>query len=401
MNENQLRGFSAPFDGISRRTALKGAGIGASALLLAACSTGGPAKPTTAEDRSDSQKSLRFDGKATYRNSVGEDFPLLDKFSISSGIAVTYTDFVSEDNVYYSKIKKQLALGNDIGADASVLSDWMAARWIRMGYVQPLDLGDIPNIANIRSRFAKAESDPSRNLALPWRSGFTGVAWNKKRLPDGLTSVSDLWDPSLAGQVGVMSSMRETLGLIMLDAGVDISSSEWGDAEFTEAVNTVRLMVKSAQLRSIKGSSYIEGLKSSANIKSDVVATIANAGDIIQLNAQTGDQWGFAIPDKGGMLWTDVVVIPTGSSHRTNAEKFINFYYDPEHAVQVAAATNFISPIDIWDLETEAIDPAVASNRMVFPTPVTFERVKSFRTLKQDEEQRYIAQWQSVLLAAS
>jgi len=382
--------------GLSRRSILQGAGLGASALVLAACSSGAPAAPTVAVDLSDKQKSLRFDSRDTYRNTTGEDYPLLGEFSAATGISVTYSNAVSDDNVYYSKVKDQLRMGHDIGADASVLSEWMAARWIRFGYVQGLDLERIPNLSNIRSRFAHAANDPHRNLSLPWRSGFTGIAWNKEELPDGLSSVSELWDPSLAGKVGVMSAMRDSLGLIMLDAGVDIQGSEWGDAEFSAAVETLRTQVNNGQLSGIMGNKYKEDLKSGKTI-----ASIARAGDIMQINAEAGDKWGFALPEKGGVLWSDVVVIPSGSSHRSNAEDFINFYYDPEIAVQVAAATDFISPVDIRQLEIDVLDESVASNRMVFPTPVTFESARTFRTLSQGEEQRYGAQYQTVLLGAS
>lgn len=382
--------------GLSRRGVLQGAMVGASALALAACSSSAAVKPTPATDKSDTQKSLRFDSRDTYRNTVGEDFPLLEAFTGATGISVTYTNAVSDDNVYYSKVKDQLKMGQDIGADAAVLSDWMADRWIRLGYVQPLDLERIPNLANIRPRFARAANDPNRSLSLPWRSGFTGIAWNKEAIPDGLATVSDLWSSSLAGKVGVMSGMRDTIGLIMMDAGVDIEGPEWGDAEFTAAVNTLRDQVQSKQVRSIKGNKYKEDLLSGAT-----VATIARAGDIMQLNAQAGDQWGFAIPAPGGVLWSDVVVIPTGSTHRSNAEDFINFYYDPVNAVQVAAETNFISPVDIRQLEIDVLDESVSSNRMVFPSTVTFESVRKFRTLDQGEEQRYGAQYQTVLLAAS
>jgi spermidine/putrescine transport system substrate-binding protein len=381
---------------MTRRRVLQGAGLGAGALLLAACSSGGVSKPEAAVDKSESQKSLRFDSRETYRNTVGEDFPMLGDFTSASGVSVTYTNAVSDDNLYYSKVKKQLQLGQDIGADAVVLADWMAARWIRMGYVQSLEHEKIPNFENIRSRFRDSAGDPGRKGSLPWRSGFTGLAWNKDALPGGLTAVSDLWDASLRGRVGVMSAMRDTLGLIMLDAGVDIEGAEWGDTEFSAAIETLRAQVASGQLRSIKGNKYKEDLASGSTI-----AAIARAGDILQLNAEAGDKWEFALPAQGGVLWSDEVVIPIGSTHRANAEAFIDFYYDPTVAVQVAAATNFISPVDIRQLEIDVLDPEVASNRMVFPTPVTFQSARAFRTLDQGEEQRYTAQYQTILLGAS
>jgi spermidine/putrescine transport system substrate-binding protein len=395
VNSRQSRPSVLHPGALSRRGLLQGAGIGAGALLLAACSTGAAPRPQAAADLSGTQKSLRFDSRDTYRNTTGEDFPLLGAFGEASGISVTYTNAVSDDNLYYQKVKNQLRLGQDIGADAAVLSDWMAARWIRLGYVQQLDHRNIPNFESIRPRFRDADGDPGRKGSLPWRSGFTGIAWNKEAIPEGLTSVSDLWDPSLRGRVGVMSAMRDTLGLIMLDQDVDIET-EWGDGEFSAAVETLRAQIGGGQLLGIKGNKYKEDLTSGAT-----VAAIARAGDVMQINAESGDKWGFALPDKGGVLWSDDVVIPIGSTHRANAEEFINYYYDPANAVQVAAATDFISPVDIRQLEIDVLDEAVASNRMVFPTPVTFGNARVFRTLSQGEEQRYTAQYQTILLGAS
>lgn len=387
---------AAPSPAFSRRAVIQGAGIGASALLLAACSTGAPPAPQAATDKSDSQKSLRFDSRDTYRNTTGEDFPLLDQFSTDTGISVTYTNAVSDDNVYYSKVKNQLKMGHDIGADASVLSEWMAARWIRLGYVQEIDREKITNFNNLRLMFQNAQFDPGRRFSLPWRSGFTGIAWNKAAIPGGLAAVSDLWDLALKGRVGVMSAMRDTLGLIMLDAGVDISSTSWGDAEFTDAVNSLRDQVSSGQINAIKGNKYKEDLKSGAT-----VAAIARAGDIMQINQEAGDQWGFALPTAGGVLWSDVAVIPVGSTHRSNAEAFINFYYDRENAVRVAAATSFISPVDVRQPEIGTIPQELSRNEMIFPSEATFNLTKTFRTLTQGEEQRYGAQYQTVLLGAS
>ena len=175
---------------LSRRMILQGAGVGASALLLSACSSTADVKPKAAVDVSETQRTLRFDSRETYRNTVGEDFPLLESFTDSSGISVTYTNANSDDNVYYSKVKGQLKLGQDIGTDALVLSEWMAARWIRMGYVQGLDKSRIKNFDAIRPQVKDASYDPGRKATLPWRSGFTGIAWNKEALPNGLSSVS-------------------------------------------------------------------------------------------------------------------------------------------------------------------------------------------------------------------
>lgn len=386
------RSSTRPF---SRRQVLQGAGIATASFGLAACSSSEPARPTSAKDLSDTQRSLRFDGRDTYRNTAGEDFPLLEKFGEESGISVTYTGAVSEDNVYYSKVKDQLKLGNDIGADAVVLADWMVARWIRFGYVQEFRRESLSNFDKLRLQFQDASFDPGRHRSTPWRSGLTGVAWNTAAIPEGLKTVSDLWDPSLHGKVGVMSAMRDTIGSIMLDQGVDIAAADWGDTEFSAAVSVLAKQVADGQVKSIKGKKYKEDLKSGAT-----VAAIARADDIMQINQEAGDQWAFALPGAGGVLSNDSVVIPIGSAHRKNVEDFVNFYLSPANAVKVVEATNSISPVDIRQSELSSIPASVSSDQLLFPSEATLAATRTFRTLSQGEEQRYAAQYQTVLLRA-
>ncbi|WP_168627828.1 extracellular solute-binding protein [Cryobacterium sp. BB307] len=389
----------------SRRNLLAAAGIGGAVIGLAACSSNQPAKPSPAADRSDEWRTLRIDSWETYGNTLGEDFPGIEEFAKQYDVDVSYWKAVTDDNLYYNDVKTRLASGSDIGADAVVLSEWMVARWIRLGYTQQFALDTMPNTVNVRPRFREAAFDPKRMHSMPWRSAITGIAWNRAEFPDGIRSVSQLWDPALKGRVGVLSSMQETIGLIMLDAGVDISGA-WGDAEFTAATDTLHQHVVSGQVAAIQDSKYLDALTSG-----DIVAGFARSADILRLNqaaaARAGsgeafdEPWGFAIPAAGGVLWTQDLVVPIGSARKGNVEAFVNHYYEPTVAVQVAAATNYVSPVDIRDQEASALDPAVAANRLVFPTPVSLQGTKTFRHLAAAEEQRYIAQYQSVLLAAS
>ena len=61
-----------------------------------------------------------------------------------------------------------------IGRDIVVLTDWMAARWIRLGYVEPLDKRNIPNAKNLQPTLQHPPFDPNREFTLPWQSGMTG-----------------------------------------------------------------------------------------------------------------------------------------------------------------------------------------------------------------------------------
>jgi spermidine/putrescine transport system substrate-binding protein len=384
---------------MTRRGVLAGAGGAAAALALAACSTGGSAssKPTAAVDDSASDKKLNWDNWSYYldQDDAGK-YPTLEAFEKQTGITVNYDVAVDDNNTYYAKVKDQLALGQDIGADTVCLTDWMVSRLIGLGYVQKLDHKKIPNITNLVSSLQKPDFDDGRNYSLPWQSGFAGLCWNKEKIPKGLKSISDLWDPSLKGRVGVLSEMRDTIGLIMLSQGVDISSKSWGDDEFSKAIAEFQKQVKDGQIRNIKGNSYADDLKNE-----DTLAAIVWSGDVTSINGEVGsDKFGFAIPDSGGTLWSDNFVVPIGSKRKTNAETLMNYYYEPEVAAEVAAYVNYITPVEGAKEAMEKVDKSLVDNQLIFPDQATLDTVKIFRTLTNAEQSKYTAQFEAVGLGA-
>ncbi|WP_235825356.1 ABC transporter substrate-binding protein [Agromyces badenianii] len=381
---------------LNRRTLLAGAGAGAAALALAACSTGGAqGKPDAAVDDSANDPTLNWANWAAY---IDEDdsgaYPTLERFTEETGITVNYEVAVDDNNTYYGKVKDQLALGQDIGADTAVLTDWMIARWIRFGYAQKLDHANIPNLANLSPALRDPDFDAGREYSVPWQGGFAGICWNTEAIPGGIESVDDLWSPDLKGRVGVLSEMRDTMGLIMLQSGIDIAG-DWGDDDFTAAIDVLRTQVDNGQVRNIKGNSYLEDLKSE-----DTLAAICWSGDITVLNAEAGDKWKFALPTAGGTIWNDNFLVPIGSPRKTNAEKLINYYYEPEIAAEVAAWVNFITPVVGAKEAAIAIDPELAENQLIFPNEETLANAHIFRSLDGAEEQKYQAQFQSILLGA-
>ena len=53
----------------------------------------------------------------------------------------------------------------------------------------------------------------------------------------------------------------------------------------------------------------------------------------------------YTLPQKGFTLWSDNFVIPALAKHKKNAEKLIDYYYDPKVMAQVAAYVNYIAPV--------------------------------------------------------
>ncbi|MFC0682504.1 PotD/PotF family extracellular solute-binding protein [Lysobacter korlensis] len=381
---------------LSRRGVLTGAGLGVAALTLAACAPSGSTAPTAAPDRSDEDKTLKWANWPLY---IDEDesggYPTLVAFEEETGIEVDYLVDVDDNNTYYARVRDQLQLGQDIGADTVCLTDWMVGLWIRRGFTQELDHANIPNISNLIPSLQDPDFDPGRKMSLPWQGGFAGIAWNTEKVPNGLKSVEDLWAPELKGRVGVLSEMRDTIGLIMMEQGTDISG-EWGDAEFDAAMEVFSEQVESGQIRNVRGNAYVEDLQNE-----DTLAAIVWSGDVTGLNAEVGsEKFAFAIPEGGGTLWNDNFLVPIGSPRKKNAETLMNYYYDPAVAAEVAAWVNYITPVAGAKEAMMDIDPELADNQLIFPDEETLAKVKIFRALTGQEESKYNSAFQSVLLGS-
>ncbi|MCV9994688.1 spermidine/putrescine ABC transporter substrate-binding protein [Paeniglutamicibacter sp. ZC-3] len=381
---------------LSRRKLLAGAGGLGLAAFLAACGTGGTGSSTASSapavsDLSQSDKNIFWANWTLYLDYDDEakNYPTLEDFTKRTGIKVNYAEDIDGNDSYYGKVQAQLVAGQDIGQDIMTLTDWMAGRVIRQGFTQELNQANIPNIKNLLPSLQEVDFDPGRKNSLTWQSGYAGIAYNKAKYPKGLRTVSDLWNSDLKGRITVLDEMRDTMGLLMLDNGVDIAGG-WGDTEFAAATDVLSQQIANGQIRQVKGNSYKEDF-----ISGDAIAGIVWSGDITQMNFENDDQWEFVLPEAGGTLWSDNLMVPVASPRKANAEKLMDYYYEPEIAAQVAAYVNFISPVQGAKEAMEKIDPSLMDNPLIFPSESDLAKAHVFRSLSAEEETNFNGQFQT------
>jgi spermidine/putrescine transport system substrate-binding protein len=366
-------------DPITRRLFLKRTAVGASALslpsLIAACGGGGGisaqsnAGGASTEVKQQLADTLVFANWPLYIDQKGKKRPSLDEFTAQSGVNVRYIEEVNDNEEWFGKYQAQLSQGQDIGRDLTVLTDWMAARMVRLGYVQKKDKSAIPNEANLVSTLQHPTWDPDRAYSMPWQSGMTGIAYNKKETGPVTTIEQLLTDPALKGKVTCLTEMPDCMGLIMQSNGDDPTTVD--PAAFDKAIGTLQDAVDSGQIRRFTGNDYGDDLSSG-----NVAAAMAWSGDVVQLQLDNPDLE-FVLPEGGGMIWTDNMLIPTGGDVFT-ASTYMNFVYDPKVAAEIEDWVNYICPVEGAKDELLKIDPGVAKNPLIFPTEDMLANVKSF-----------------------
>ncbi|MFJ4191412.1 spermidine/putrescine ABC transporter substrate-binding protein [Kitasatospora sp. NPDC089509] len=345
----------------------------------------------SAPDRSEGDRRLNFSNWTQYIDTDDQGRrPTLDAFSEKTGIAVTYTEDINDNDEFFGKISPVLTQGADPGRDLMVISDWMAGRYVSLGWVQAMDRANLPNVtANLDPQLSSPAFDPGRRRSVPWQSGITGIAYNRKALGRELKSTADLWAPDLKGRITLFAGLDEALGLLMLSQGADVSKFTDDDAH--KAMDLVQKMVDSGHVRRFTGNDYTSDLASGA-----ALACQAYSGDAVQLTAENPDI-AFLVPEEGGELWAESLMIPNRAVHKRNAELLIDYYYQPEVAAELAVAVQYICPVpaarEVLAGSGDKDKAELAENPLVFPTDEMRARLHTMRDVTSAERPELHKVW--------
>jgi len=347
----------------------------AGAGALAACGSGGGS--------GSAKNSVRWGNWPLYLDvdDSGKKYPTLQAFTKETGIDVKYFEDYNDNDEFFGKVQAQLKLGKDIGYDLVCPTDWMASRWIRLGYTQKFDAANIPNASNILDTLASPSFDPKREQSLTWQGIMGGFGWNTAKNPKGVRTLDDLFSPGNKGKIVVLSEMRDTVGIILRSQGVSLATVT--EDQFMNAVDFLAKKIADGWIRGVKGNEYAEDLTSG-----DATAVIGWSGDMFILKSENEGKFDFAIPESGGTISGDNMMIPSTvtAEAKANTEKLINYYYEPSVAAEVAAYVNYVCPVKGAQAEMEKIDPDLAKSEFIFPSAKTMANLSVFRSLTPTEE---------------
>ncbi|MFF0065506.1 spermidine/putrescine ABC transporter substrate-binding protein [Streptomyces sp. NPDC005279] len=382
---------------MSRRSLLLGLAAGAA---LTGC--GVPAAYVQPGDRarrdvSQRDRSVDFANWPLYIDTDDEETskrPTLDSFTERTGISVRYTEEINDNDEFFGKVSPALMNHQETGRDLIVVSDWMAARFVRLGWVQEMDRNKQPNVAKyLDPQLRSPAFDEGRLHSVPWQSGITGIAYNRKKLGREIRHTSDLWAADLSGRVTLLSGLDESFALLMQGNGVDIT--RWSADDFHELCEQVEKLVKRKHIRRFTGNDYIKDLSTG-----DVLACQAYSGDVIQLQADNPDIE-FVVPQEGAELWAESLMIPNLARHKRNAEALVDHYYEPEVAAELAAWVNYVCPVpaarDVLASSKDEETAALAEDSLIFPDDAMRKRLAIARDITSEERPLFAKRWNAIV----
>jgi spermidine/putrescine-binding protein len=253
---------------------------------------------------------------------------LLDAFGQEYNLKVNYDTYASNEEL----LAKLQAGAADY--DIIIPSDYTVGIMIAQGMLEPIDVAQLPNFANIGEAFKNPAFDPGNKYSIPYQWGTVGIAVNTDKVTTPITKFADLWDPAFKDNLVVLDDEREILGMTLEVLGFDKNSVDPAQLEAAKA----KLIELGPNIKL-----YDSDSPKTALLAGEVVAGIVWNGEAA-LAHQENPSMAYVLPAEGAGLWYDNVAIPKGAPHKDAALAFMDFIMRPAMSVMITMAFPYSSP---------------------------------------------------------
>jgi spermidine/putrescine-binding protein len=253
---------------------------------------------------------------------------MLDDFTAKYGIKVNYDTYSSNEEML-AKIQAGAS-----GYDVVVPSDYTVAIMVKQGMLEPLDRTQIPNFANLDTKFTNQYYDPGNKFSVLYQWGTTALAYDKTKVPSEPKSWADLWDPAYKNKLVMLDDSREVPGMALQVLGFDKNST-----------NPQELEQAKQKLLALRPNIL---LFNSDDPEKSLITGEAWAGLVYNGNAALGHNEDpnivYICPTEGCGLWFDNLAIPKGAPHADAAMAFLNFVLDPKESILITKEFPYSNP---------------------------------------------------------
>ncbi|MBQ8506485.1 MAG: spermidine/putrescine ABC transporter substrate-binding protein [Clostridia bacterium] len=305
----------------------------------------------------------------------------IDMFEEETGIEVKYVNFTTNEEMY---TKVEAGAGT---YDVLFPSEYMIERLINADLLAELDLSKVPNYANVLENLKNPSYDPENKHSVPYMWGTLGILYNTEMVSEEITSWDALFDERYAGNVIMMNSMRDTIGLALKKLGYSMNTRD--EAELNAAKE---LLVAQKQAKIESG--YLLDETKDKMVGGEAAIGVVYSGDA-QYAIEKNDKLKYVVPEEGSNIWVDSMVIPKSSKNVDAAHKFIDFMCRDDIAKMNFEYIYYCSPIQSV---VDGLSEEDAASDTINPSPEVVARCEYFNDVA-DCMSLYENVWMEVRLA--
>lgn len=292
------------------------------------------------------------------------DKTLLTEFEEKFNIEINYETYPAPEDMY-TKVK-----AGGTNYDVIITSEYIIEKMINEGMLAKLNFDNIPNYQYVDQKFKNQPYDRNNEYAVPYFWGTVGILYNTKDVTESVDSWDLLWNEKYANKILMMDSQRDTFAVALKKLGYSLNTTN--EQELQEAK---QLLIDQKPLVM----AYVVDEALDMMIAEEASIAIIWSSEAASAMREN-ENLNYIIPKEGSNIWIDSMCVPSTSSHKNEAESFINFITSKESTLK--------NIDELWysTVHTEAIkevDEFLFDNPAFNPPTEAVEKAEMFRNLKE------------------
>jgi spermidine/putrescine transport system substrate-binding protein len=266
----------------------------------------------------------------------------------------------------------KLGLGNP-GYDLATPTGKNIPEMVRDSLLEPIDLTQIPNFANVSEFLKDPTYDPGNLYSVPYQWFTLGIGYNIEAVGEEITSWEQVWNYD--GNVGWLEDPRFMLGYALNLLGYDPNTTN--EDEIFAARDY--LLDHSSNLRTIHPDDGQERLVSGeldivVEFMGDIYQKIIECDSNPDLNC--AGKFAYSIPEEGAIIAVDNLVIPAGAPNPALAMAFMDYILDPVVSASISNYTAYATPNQAA-IDQGLISEDLLSSPIIYPSEEVSARLFS------------------------
>ncbi len=244
---------------------------------------------------------------------------VLDGFTEETGIAVTYSNFDTDETML---ARLEAAEGGDY--DVVIADDYIIETAIQEGLVQELDTGKLEHYGSINPVYQGQFYDPEDKYTVPYGAGVQTIVYDPSLVDVEIHGYKDLWDAALEDNLGVIANFRVINGMALKVLGESYNTE---DTAVIEAAGE-KLLELAPNIRLIKDDNTQDDL-----LSGEVGAAVLYTSQVTMAKMANPDLE-VVFPEEGIGFGVMAQFIPQNAPNPEAAYQFMDYILRPEVAAQ-------------------------------------------------------------------
>jgi len=291
------------------------------------------------------------------------DPDVIKDFEEEFNVKVNYNTFATNEDMYVSIAK------GGTSYDVAFPSDYMIERMISEGLLAEINKDNIPNIKYIGEEDLDLDFDPGNKYSVPYMWGTFGILYNKTMVDDVVDSWDILWNEKYAGQILMLDSQRDSIGVSLKRLGYSMNTRDLNELE--EAKNE---LIKQKPLVY----AYVGDDVKQLMVAEEAALAVVWSGDAVAMMWEN-ENLEYVYPKEGTNIWFDNMVIPKNAKNKELAEQFINFLNRPDIAARNVQYIGYSTPNVAAQ---ELLPEEIRNSQVAYPSKEILKNTEIFRDMK-------------------